>query len=90
MKRWTKGPDETLRYRFDWSLVLAEGETIATSAWTIPAGLTDTSPASDDTTADITLAGGLENRSYVLANRITTSAGAVMERHARLDVVPMR
>ena len=86
MKRFTKAPNEVLPYRFDWSLVLGEGETITSSTWTVGEGLTEGAASADDTTTTITLSGGTLGTLYAVANTIVTSAGLTHERSVRLSI----
>ena len=74
--RWTtpKDPNEVLDYSIDWTGPLA-GDTIATSTWTVPAGLTSGADSKTDTRTTVWLSGGTENASYELLNRITTAGG---------------
>lgn len=88
MKRFTKAPAEVLPYRFDWSLVLGDGETITSSSWTVAEGLAEGATSSDDTSTTITLSGGTLGTLYALTNTIVTSAGLTHERSVRLSIAP--
>lgn len=68
-----KDPDSTVDYGFDWSDWLATGETIASSSWTIPAGLTNESDAFTDTTTAVFISGGVVDEVYTITNTITTN-----------------
>lgn len=80
-----KDPDEVLDYQIVWTDRLA-GDTIHAFTWTLPAGLTLQREDSDDTKATIWLAGGIKGETYAVLNRITTSAGRVMDQSVRLSV----
>ncbi len=68
-----------LDYGFDWHLWLGT-DTIATSTWTVPAGLTASLLSFTPTTTTIWLAGGTLGQSYSVVNQITTAAGRTDER----------
>ncbi|HHB12214.1 MAG TPA: hypothetical protein ENK62_03330 [Chromatiales bacterium] len=80
-----KDPDSTLDYVIDWSSWLGS-DTIASSSWTVPAGLTMTSESNTTTTATVWLSGGSAGSSYQVTNRITTAAGRVDERSITIEV----
>lgn len=81
-----KDPDEVLDYQVDWSARLGTGDTIATSTWDIPTGITAASDSNDTTTATIWLSGGSSGSVYVLTNTITTTIGRTFEQQVRLAV----
>jgi hypothetical protein len=88
--RWpAKDPSDNLDYSIDWTDQLAlpsTPDTIATVAWTVPAGLTAGAQYHASGIATTWLSGGTAGTEYVVACRITTSAGRVIERSARLAV----
>ena len=75
-----KDPDARLDYAVDWSEWLASGETITASAWVVPAGLTEGTKSFDDDSTKVWLSGGDDGETYIVANKITTSADRVDER----------
>jgi len=75
-----KDKDAVLDYAVDWSDWLADGETISTSTWTVPTGLTKDSDSKTDTVATVWLSGGTAATTYTVANKITTSGGRTDER----------
>lgn len=84
-----KDPEETLDYELDWSDRLAEGDTIATSAWEITAGgdaLVIDSDSNTDTTTTVWLSAGTLNKNYELTNTITTPGGRTHEQTVILKV----
>ena len=97
-----KDPDAVLDYKRDWNRRppatpngnpgvpgtgwLAEGETIATSTWTVPDGLTKDSESHDDTTATVWLSGGTLGANYIITNHITTSQGRSDERSLPIEI----
>lgn len=60
-------------YTIDWSDWLATGDSIATSVWTLPSGLTNVTDSSTSTTTAIKISGGVAHASYTLTNTVTTS-----------------
>lgn len=80
-----KDPDEVLDYQVDWSTALG-GDTIASSVWTLPSGITQDSSTLNDTATTIWLSGGTDGSRYDLTNRITTAAGRTFEQHVSIFV----
>jgi len=79
----TKDPSAELDYGFDWLTDgwLATGETVITSTWTVPAGLTQiTTGITGGTITVVWIGGGTVGTDYTLVNRIVTSAGRTDER----------
>jgi len=86
-RQFTKDPDEVLDYTVDWGTnVLATGETISTSTWTVPSGITKDSDTKTNTTTVIWLSGGTAGSDYNLANKIVTSASRTFERTITVGV----
>ena len=85
LQTFRKDPDAVLDYGFDWSAWLASGETISTSTWTVPTGITKDSDEKGDTSTKIWLSGGEDGETYAIANKVVTSAGRTDERS--FDVV---
>ena len=74
-----KDPDAVLDYAVDWEDWLG-GDTIASSSWTVPAGITKDSDTHDDTTATVWVSGGAAGETYRLVNHIETAAGREEDR----------
>lgn len=73
-----KDPDDVKDFKIDWSDWLGSTspvDTIATSTWVVPSGITKDSDSNDTTSATIWLSGGTDRRMYTLTNRITTAGG---------------
>lgn len=85
LQTFRKDPDSVLDYGFDWSSWLATGETISTSTWTVPSGITKDSDEKDNTSTTIWLSGGTAGTTYALANKIVTSVGRTTER--TMDII---
>jgi hypothetical protein len=89
MNTVSKDPDEKKDYGFDWSAWLSSvppADTISSSAWVLPTGITQSTPApsNDTTTTTIWLSGGTAGASYTVVNRITTAAGRIAEAAFRI------
>lgn len=80
-----KDPDDISEFGFNWTEWL-EGDTIATSTWVTPAGLTYASDANTTTTTNVFVTGGTEGTVYKLVNRIVTAAGRQADRTIRVRV----
>jgi hypothetical protein len=74
-----KDPAAVLDYSGDWSAWLGD-DTIATSTWTVPTGITKNSDTHDATSVLIWLSGGTAGQKYTLVNHITTVGGRTDER----------
>jgi hypothetical protein len=77
--RFTKDPQAVLDYQIDWSAWLAT-DTITSSAWTMPAGITKASDTKTTTTTTIWLSGGTAGQQYQIVNTIVTAGGRTEER----------
>lgn len=82
---YIKDPDSRLDYEVDWSAWLG-GDTITTTAWTVPDGITKESDSHTDTAATIWLSGGTVNQTYAVTCEITTTAGRTDDRTIRLTI----
>lgn len=85
--RWSakKDPDEVLDFVIDWTDRLGS-DTIATSAWTVPSGITEDSDSETTTKTTIWLSGGTAGTEYTLQNRITTADGRTHDQSVILRV----
>lgn len=81
-----KLPAEVLDYRVDWTARLA-GDTISTSVWSIPAGLTGSLQSNTPNTTTTFLAGGTAGSSYSIENTITTAGGRTMREVIDISIV---
>lgn len=84
-QQFTKDPEATLDYSVDWTKWLA-GDTIQTSEWTVPAGLTQVSSSNTNSKATVWLSGGTAGQSYTVTNHITTAGGRTDERSITIRV----
>ena len=88
----SKDPDSIIDYGLDWNSTtygpwLATGETITTSTWIVPTGLTSVSESNNTTATAIFLSGGTIGETYTLTNRIVTSAGRTEDRSMIINCV---
>ena len=75
-----KDPDEIKDYTITWTDLL-EGDTISTSVWDIPTGLTEpTASSNTSTVSKIWIGGGTSGQSYNVSNSITTAGGRTYNR----------
>jgi hypothetical protein len=82
---WEKDPSAVKDYSIDWSAWLA-GDTISTSTWTVPAGITKDSDTKTNTFTTIWLSGGALFSRYRLTNRIVTTGGRTEDRSIEIIV----
>jgi hypothetical protein len=75
---FSKDPDEVKDYHINWATHLGT-DTIVTSTWIVPAGITKVRDSSTTTTATIWLSGGTAGQQYHLVNHITTVGGRTEE-----------
>ena len=68
-----KDPDAILDYGVDWSNWLTDNETISSSDWDVPSGISKDSDSFSDTKTTIWLSGGTSGEEYRLINHIVTS-----------------
>jgi hypothetical protein len=76
---FVKDPNATLDYNVDWTAWLGT-DTISAVAWTVPAGITQSSVANTTKIATIWLSGGTAGQSYNIVCRVTTAAGRIDDR----------
>lgn len=80
---FVKDPDAVVDYAIDWTTWLA-GDTITTSTWTVPTGITKNSDAQTTTQTSIWLSVGTtafgRRRTYTITNKIVTAANRTEER----------
>ncbi len=80
-----KDPDEVLDYKIDWTARL-DGDTILTSTWVVPAGITKNSDSHTTTASLVWLSGGTLGAVLELINRIITTAGRTMDQTVKLKI----
>lgn len=88
-KTFHKDPDEVISFTIDWAQWL-KTDTISSSEWVVPAGITEDSDSNTTTTTTITLSSGLSGVRYPIVNRITTAAGLKKEKPLIVKVLDTR
>lgn len=88
---YTKDPNAVVDFAIDWSAWLAltppgTADTISTSTWTVPAGLTKGSEINTTTKATVWLSGGTAGETYEITNRIVTAGGRTYDQTLRIVV----
>jgi hypothetical protein len=84
-----KAPIEVLDYGVAWSEWLA-GDTIATSTWAVPVGLTLESQSHGSSGTTAWISGGTAGILYEIDNRITTALGRTATRTFRIACIAAR
>lgn len=74
-----KDPDATLDYAMDWTRWL-DGDTIISSSWTAPSGLTADNSSHDGAITTVWLSGGEAKTEYKITNRVVTAGGRTDDR----------
>lgn len=80
-----KAPYDIVDYTFNYATWLGV-DTITTSTWTVPSGITSHAESDTTTTATIWLSGGTAGETYTIVNQIVTASGRKKE---QAFVVPM-
>jgi len=85
MATWTtaKDPDEVKDYAVDWTDRLA-GDTIVTSTWIVPDGITKDSDTNTTMNTTIWLSGGELGNTYEFVNRVVTAGGRTYDQTCKL------
>lgn len=86
MQTFLKDPDSVLDYVIDWSDWL-DGDTISTSTWATPSGITKDSDSNNTTTTTIWLSGGTLGKTYRITNRIVTAAGRTADETFKVKMI---
>lgn len=81
-----KDPSATIDRGFDWTSWLG-ADTITSSDWIVPTGLTRVSQSNTTKTTSVWLSGGTVDTLYRLTNRITTTGGREDERSLHIKIV---
>ena len=85
-----KDPNEVKDYTLVWGARrLATSETISTSTWTVPTGITKDTDTDTDTTTTIWLSGGTGGVEYTLTNRVVTSQGRTYDWSITVNVTDL-
>ena len=85
-----KGDDEDLDYAIEYADLLDDGETIITSTWAVPTGLTGGVAGVSGSLVTKWISGGTAGQTYDVDNVAVTSSGRTFERSFRMRVVARR
>lgn len=88
-KTWDrpKDPNEVVDYDLKWDdQMTADTDTLATSNWTVPSGLTRDSQSNTTTRTKVWLSGGTTGETYTLLNRVTTAGGRTFDQSMKLKM----
>ena len=84
---FAKDPQAVLDYAIDWTKWLDEvGDSIETSTWIVPTGLTKVTETNTSKLATVWLSGGTVGENYTVTNRITTVGGRADDRSITIRV----
>ena len=86
---WIKDINATLDYSVDWGDWLDAGDTIASTEWIVPDGLTSDAESLTGAVATIRLAGGTVGQRYAITCRATSAAGLVDDRTIRIRIAQL-
>ena len=70
----SKDSESVLDFSIDLTALLQETETIQTSNWSVPSGLTEITNTHNDEITTIWLSGGTLNNTYEVKNTVTTNS----------------
>jgi hypothetical protein len=82
---FVKDPNAVLDYLIDWSPWLG-ADTIVTSTWIVPTGITKNSDTKTNTTTTVWLSGGTAGTKYPLTNRVVTAGARTDDRTITINV----
>ena len=85
LNRFEKDPEAVLDYQIDWEDWL-NGDTISTSVWTVPDGITIDSSSKTTSTATVWLSSGTAGITYAVENKVTTVGSRTDERTIYIEV----
>jgi hypothetical protein len=80
-----KDPEDVIDYAFNWAPWL-DGDTISSSDFLLPDGLTEDSASFDDTSTQIFVSGGSCGGTYRITNRVVTAGGRTKDQTIRIQV----
>lgn len=81
---YAKTPDETIRVPFHWAEAL-DGETLLTTAYELPDGLTNEAEEDEDSVQSVLVSGGNAG-TYRVQCTVTTSGGRELQQVKRVVV----
>lgn len=81
-----KDPDDIAEYSINWEERLDEGDSIFSSEWLVPSGLTKGVASVAGKIATVWLSGGTHGEKYIIVNRVVTQQGRTFDEGAVLYV----
>lgn len=86
-KQYEKDPDAVLDYGIDWADWVPSSDSIVSSSWSAPVGITVDSDSLNDTVCVVWLSGGTVGQIYEVTCHITTDDGREDDRSLLIKVV---
>ena len=86
IERRYKSPSERVTFSVNWAAYL-NTDTITSSVWVVPTGVTQVSVTNTTSQANIMLQGGTLGKIYRLLNRITTSANEIVDQSIDVEII---
>jgi hypothetical protein len=86
IERRYKSPSERVTFSVNWAAYLSS-DTITSSVWIVPTGITQVSVSNTSTQANIMLQGGTLGKIYRLLNRITTSSNEIVDQSVDIEII---
>lgn len=80
-----KDPDDKCDFELGWAKFLGE-DTVTSSTWIVPDGITKESESNTATTATVRLSGGTAGSQYPVVNRVGTASGCQYDRTVTIVV----
>ncbi len=80
-----KDPNDIADYALSWATHLG-ADTITSSSWILPVGITADDDSSTGTTATVRLSGGTAGQNYEITNRVVTASGQQFDCSIRIYV----
>lgn len=85
MRSGYKDPQDIADYGLSWAKNLGT-DTITSSSWIVPDGITADDDSNTTTTATVRLSGGTAGENYDLTNRVVTASGQRFDCSIRIYV----
>ncbi len=83
----SKDPNEVVDYDITWADQMTDlDDTISSSTWTVPAGITKDSSSFTDTRTKVWLSSGTTGETYTLLNRVVTAGGRTLDQSVKLKM----
>lgn len=86
IERRYKSPNERVTFSVNWASYL-NSDTITSSVWIVPTGVTQVSVSNTNTQANIMIQGGTLGKIYRLLNRITTSSNEIVDQSIDIEII---